>query len=111
MKRRATVHAELKDHRFPFALAQRPIKSLSPGERVRAALICLYHRCPAIELLVLDEPTFGLDFVRLSALREALKSWPGATVIVSHDRDFIESIGVRHEIKLGASGSHESLGN
>ena len=101
MKRRATVHAELKDHRFPFALAQRPIKSLSPGERVRAALICLYHRWPAIELLVLDEPTFGLDFVGLSALREALKSWPGATVIVSHDRDFIESIGVRHEIKLG----------
>lgn len=111
MKRRATVHAELKDHRFPFALAQRPIKSLSPGERVRAALICLYHRCPAIELLVLNEPTFGLDFVGLSALREALKSWPGATVVVSHDRDFIESIGVRHEIKLGASGSHKSLRN
>ena len=101
----------LVGHRFPFALAQRPIKSLSPGERVRAALICLYHRCPAIELLVLDEPTFGLDFVGLSALREALKSWPGATVIVSHDRDFIESIGVHSEIKLGASGSHESPRN
>ena len=101
----------LVGHRFPFALAQRPIKSLSPGERVRAALICLYHRCPAIELLVLDEPTFGLDFVGLSALREALKSWPGATVIVSHDRDFIESIGVHSEIKLGASGSLASLGN
>ena len=47
----------LVGHRFPFGLAQRPLKSLSPGERVRAALICLYHRSPAIELLMLDEPT------------------------------------------------------
>lgn len=90
----------LVGHRFPFALAQRPLKSLSPGERVRAALICLYHRSPAIELLILDEPTVGLDFVGLAALRDALKSWPGAMVVVSHDRDFIESIGVRHEVRL-----------
>jgi len=87
-------------HRFPFALAQRPLKSLSPGERVRAALTCLYHRSPAIELLVLDEPTVGLDFVGISALRDALKSWTGAMVVVSHDRDFIESIGVHRQIKL-----------
>ena len=90
----------LVGHRFPFALAERPLKSLSPGERVRAALICLYHRSPAIELLVLDEPTVGLDFVGLGALRDALKSWPGALVVVSHDRDFIESIGVCCEIRL-----------
>ena len=88
-------------HRFPFALAERPLESLSPGERVRAALICLYHRSPVIELLVLDEPTVGLDFVGLSALRDALKSWPGALVVVSHDRDFIESIDVCREIRLG----------
>ena len=96
-------------HRVPFGLAQRPIKNLSPGERVRAALICLYHRSPAIELLVLDEPTVGLDFVGLGALRDALKSWPGAMVVVSHDRDFVESIGVCCEIRLGTTGSHERL--
>ena len=101
----------LVGHRFPFGLAQRPLKSLSPGERVRAALICLYHRDPAIELLVLDEPTVGLDFVGLGALRDALKSWPGAMVVVSHDRDFIESIDIRCEIRLGATGSHEQLRN
>ena len=89
----------LVGHRFPFGLAQRPIKSLSPGERVRAALICLYHRTPVIELLVLDEPTVGLDFVGLGALRDALKNWPGAMVVVSHDRDFVESIGVNYEIQ------------
>jgi ATPase subunit of ABC transporter with duplicated ATPase domains len=91
----------LVGHRFPFALAERPLKSLSPGERVRAALICLYHRSPAIELLVLDEPTVGLDFVGLGALRDALKSWPGALVVVSHDRDFVDSIDVCREIRLG----------
>lgn len=90
----------LVGHRFPFALAQRPLKSLSPGERVRAALICLYHRSPAIELLMLDEPTVGLDFVGLAALRDALTSWPGAMVVVSHDRDFTESIGVGCEVRL-----------
>ena len=36
----------------------------------------------------------------LGALRDALKSWPGALVVVSHDRDFIESIDVRCEIRL-----------
>ncbi|MFO0939700.1 MAG: ATP-binding cassette domain-containing protein [Pirellulales bacterium] len=90
----------LAAHRFPFALAERPLQSLSPGERVRAALICLFHRTPAVELLILDEPTVGLDFVGLAALRDALKSWPGALVIVSHDRDFIDSIDVNCQIKL-----------
>ena len=52
---------------------------------------------------MLDEPTVGLDFVGLGALRDALKSWPGALVVVSHDRDFIESIDIRCEIRLGAS--------
>ena len=63
------------------------------------------------EFDALDKTAVGLGFVGLNALRDALKSWPGAIVVVSHNRDFIESIGVRHEIKLGASGSHKSLRN
>lgn len=90
----------LATHRFPFALAERPLLSLSPGERVRAALICLFHRSPAIDLLVLDEPTVGLDFVGLGALRDALKSWRRALVVVSHDRDFVDSIGPNFQIRL-----------
>ena len=58
---------------------------------------------------MLDGPTVDLDFVGLGALRDALKSWPGAMVVVSHDRDFIDTIGVSSEIKLGASGSNEPL--
>ncbi len=46
----------LVSHRFPFALAGRPLRTLSPGERTRAALIALSHRAPPVEVLVLDEP-------------------------------------------------------
>ncbi|MEX1363665.1 MAG: ATP-binding cassette domain-containing protein [Nannocystaceae bacterium] len=86
--------------RFPLALAQRPLRSLSPGERVRAALICLFERAPAIELLVLDEPTFSLDFVGVAALERALRAWPGGLVVASHDRGFLDSIGVDRVLRL-----------
>jgi ATPase subunit of ABC transporter with duplicated ATPase domains len=87
-------------HRFPLALAERPMSSLSPGERVRAALICLFRRTPTVELLVLDEPTLSLDFVGLAALQTALKAWPGGLVVASHDREFLEAIGIEQSINL-----------
>src|SRR5262249_40026233 len=80
--------------RFPLALAERPLGSLSPGERSRAALICLFARSPAPELLVLDEPTFSLDLLGQRALTDALRLWPGGLLIASHDRAFLEAIGV-----------------
>jgi ATPase subunit of ABC transporter with duplicated ATPase domains len=87
-------------HRFPLALAERPMASLSPGERVRAALICLFRRSPAVELLVLDEPTLSLDFVGLAALQAALRAWPGGLIVASHDREFLDAIGIDQLIQL-----------
>jgi ATPase subunit of ABC transporter with duplicated ATPase domains len=87
-------------HRFPLALAERPMSSLSPGERVRAALICLVRRSPTVELLVLDEPTLSLDFVGLAALQAALRAWPGGLVVASHDREFVDAIGIEQLIVL-----------
>jgi ATPase subunit of ABC transporter with duplicated ATPase domains len=87
-------------HKFPLALAERPMRSLSPGERIRAVLICLFQRSPAIELLMLDEPTNSLDIVGRNALINVLKSWPGGLVIVSHDSDFLEKIGIHKTIDL-----------
>jgi ATPase subunit of ABC transporter with duplicated ATPase domains len=89
-------------HRFPLALAERPLASLSPGERVRAALICLFQRRPAVELLVLDEPTDHLDFVGVAAVQDALRAWRGGLCIVSHDEEFLSAIGVERRIVLGA---------
>ena len=88
-------------HRFPLALAERALASLSPGERVRAALICLFQRRPAVELLVLDEPTDHLDFVGVSALETALRSWSGGLCVVSHDEQFLRAVGVKRRIALG----------
>jgi ATPase subunit of ABC transporter with duplicated ATPase domains len=81
-------------HKFPLALGDRPLRSLSPGERARAALICLFRRAPPVEVLVLDEPTYSLDLVGQRAMTEALRAWPGGLVVASHDRAFLSAIGV-----------------
>lgn len=91
----------LAAHRFPLALAERPMSSLSPGERTRAALLCLWHRTPGPHVLVLDEPTFSLDLVGQRAIVQALRSFPGGLIVASHDREFLEEIGVDEWIELG----------
>ena len=88
-------------HQFPLALAERPMASLSPGERVRAALICLFQRSPAVELLVLDEPTDCLDLVGASALGSVLRAWPGGLVVASHDQGFLATIDFDRRLVLG----------
>ncbi|MDH3686113.1 MAG: ATP-binding cassette domain-containing protein [Myxococcales bacterium] len=93
----------LVGHRFPLALAERPLASLSPGERVRAALICLLHRRPVVDFLVLDEPTDALDFVGVVALERGLREWGGGLCVVSHDEEFLDAIGVRRRIPLGGT--------
>jgi ATPase subunit of ABC transporter with duplicated ATPase domains len=90
----------LATHRFPLALADRPLKSLSPGERSRAALIALFARSPTVELLILDEPTFSLDLVGLRALTQALRLWPGGLVVASHDHAFLAELEMDRTIEL-----------
>jgi ATPase subunit of ABC transporter with duplicated ATPase domains len=98
-------------HKFPLALAQRPLRSLSPGERVRAALICLFQRAP--ETLILDEPTYSLDLLGKKALTAALKAWPGGLAVASHDMEFLREIGVEEWIELEGflSRGHEPPGS
>ncbi len=91
-------------HQFPLALAERPLCSLSPGERARAALICVFGSSPAPEVLVLDEPTFGLDLVGQSALTRALCAWPGGLLIASHDAEFLGQLRIERMIRLPGGG-------
>jgi ATPase subunit of ABC transporter with duplicated ATPase domains len=95
------IAQQLVAHKFPLALAERPLRSLSPGERTRAALICLLQRSPAVELLVLDEPTFSLDLVGQRALASALSAWPGGLLVASHDRSFLAAINANQVLELG----------
>jgi len=92
----------LAAHKFPSLLAQRPLATLSPGERTRAVLLALLQRRPVPELLVLDEPTFSLDLLGQRALADVLRAWPGGLLVASHDRAFLHAIGVTRSIELGA---------
>lgn len=93
-------------HKFPIALASRHLCSLSPGERVRAAMICLFQQTSETHVLVLDEPTYSLDLVGETSLRSALKAWPGALVVASHNREFLSSIGIDRRLTLEGHGRH-----
>ena len=76
--------------RFWFdADAQRaPIGLLSGGERRRLQLVLTLRAKPNV--LLLDEPTNDLDLDTLRVLEDVLEDWPGAVVVVSHDRAFLE---------------------
>jgi ATPase subunit of ABC transporter with duplicated ATPase domains len=90
----------IRSHKFPFALAERPLSSLSPGERLRAALICLFQRSEPPELLILDEPTSHLDLLGYGALQALLASWPGGLIVASHDREFLDAIQLHERLDL-----------
>ena len=64
--------------------------TLSGGERARLALARLIAQGP--NLLLLDEPTNHLDMPTCEALEEALAEYPGAVILVSHDRRLVEQI-------------------
>jgi ATP-binding cassette subfamily F protein uup len=65
-----------------------PIGLLSGGERRRLQLVLVLSERPNV--LLLDEPTNDLDLDTLRALEDFLEEWPGALVVVSHDRAFLE---------------------
>ncbi|KAK4245240.1 hypothetical protein C7999DRAFT_43213 [Corynascus novoguineensis] len=67
-----------------------PLRRLSGGQLVRCELARLLWRRPG--LLVLDEVTTHLDYETVAALREALRGWKGAVVLVSHDRWFMRGV-------------------
>jgi ATP-binding cassette subfamily F protein uup len=67
-----------------------PVEKLSGGEQSRLRLAQLMLQ-PA-SVLVLDEPTNDLDMETLQVLEDSLKSFPGAVIIVTHDRYFMDMV-------------------
>lgn len=79
----------LSDFLFPAYQARGPVSVLSGGERHRLLLARLFAK-PA-NFLVLDEPTNDLDIETLELLEQRLADFEGTVIIVSHDREFLNS--------------------
>ena len=85
-----------------------PVTSLSGGQKTRLALGKLLLTKP--DLLILDEPTNHLDIDTLSWLEGYLQSYPGAILIVSHDRYFLDKV-VNQVLELSRTSISKYTGN
>jgi ATPase subunit of ABC transporter with duplicated ATPase domains len=80
------------------AHVDRPAASLSPGERTRAGLAILMAR--GTNCLVLDEPTNHLDLAAIEQLEEALESYDGTLLLVTHDRRLLEAVPLTRTVTV-----------
>ncbi len=78
-----------------------PVRMLSGGERRRLQLVMVLATKP--NLLILDEPTNDLDLDTLRSLEAFLEDWPGALVVASHDRAFLDRVA-DHVLAIGPAG-------
>lgn len=84
------------------------IDKLSGGEKCRINLLKLMLSKP--NLLLLDEPTNHLDIPSREALEEAILSYDGTLIVISHDRYFLNKV-IHKIVELEEDGSSEYLGN
>ncbi len=114
--REQAIHVRSYLDRFLFNPAQMemPVGRLSGGEQSRLRLAQLMLQ-PA-NILVLDEPTNDLDIATLDLLRDCLKDFPGAVLLVTHDRFFLHEVatqilafGPGHSSEAGKITSFASL--
>ena len=73
--------------------AEKPVDGLSGGERRRLSLAVLVQS--GANVLILDEPTNHLDLESREALESALQVFPGALLLISHDRALLDAVGTR----------------
>jgi ATPase subunit of ABC transporter with duplicated ATPase domains len=78
----------------------RAVDGLSPGERTRAALALLQSR--GVNLLVLDEPTNHLDLPAIEQLEQALESYDGTLLLVTHDRRMLDTVQTNRRWRVEA---------
>ncbi|CDN57003.1 ABC transport system ATP-binding component (plasmid) [Neorhizobium galegae bv. officinalis bv. officinalis str. HAMBI 1141] len=82
--------------------ANTPLETLSGGQRTRAGLAALIFAGP--DFLILDEPTNNLDRDGRQAVVDLLAGWRGGAIIVSHDRELLETVDAIVELtSLGAT--------
>jgi len=80
--------------------AFKKVSSLSGGERMRAALACVLAGEKPPQLLILDEPTNNLDIDSIERIESALLNFKGVLIVISHDNEFLNKIGIDREVNL-----------
>jgi ATP-binding cassette, subfamily F, member 3 len=100
----ASIHADLEQTLtglgFNVLDFSRPTKEFSGGWRMRIELAKLLLSRP--DILLLDEPTNHLDIESIQWLEDFMKNYPGAAIVISHDRAFLNNVTNRTiEISLG----------
>jgi len=76
----------------------RPTATLSPGERTRAVLA--RFQAQGVNCLVLDEPTNHLDLPAIEQLEQALESYEGTLLLVTHDRRLLDTVRVTRTVHV-----------
>ncbi|EOO42416.1 ABC transporter ATP-binding protein uup [Bacillus mycoides] len=104
----ADIRSILSGLGFPIETHQTKISTLSGGQKTRLALGKLLLTRP--DLLILDEPTNHLDIETLTWLEQYLQGYPGAILIVSHDRYFLDKL-VTQVYEISNKESRRFVGN
>lgn len=92
------AHGLLNRFMFDRDAIRKSVKNLSPGERARYAFAIFASE--NYDMLILDEPTNHLDIETKEVIEESLRDFAGTLLLVSHDRYFVESIGVEKMLNL-----------
>jgi ATP-binding cassette subfamily F protein 3 len=91
------IRTKIKDILGAFMFSgdtiEKKVKVLSGGEKTRLAMIKLLLQ--PVNLLILDEPTNHLDIKTKDILKDALQSFDGTIILVSHDRDFLNGLATK----------------
>ena len=97
-------HTEIRRHLNDFLFRKNEevnalVSTLSGGEKARLSLAQIAAKTP--QLLILDEITNNLDLETKDHVIQVLKTYPGAMIVISHDADFLEEIGVNEVVNVG----------
>lgn len=94
------AYGRLAQFNFRNIQAQKCIKHLSGGEKIRAGLAATLLSNHPPQLLILDEPSNHLDIASLEAIEEILGLYEGALIVISHDEAFLNKLGVNKFLRF-----------
>ena len=93
---------KMRLNRFLFSSQtwDKPCELLSGGERMRLIFCCLMISNNTPDVFVLDEPTNNLDIQNIEIMTSTIRDYRGTVIVVSHDRRFMEEIGIERYLDL-----------